>query len=125
MTLSLSESAQEIERVMDLPFHPVTDAGKAELIRALYQTARTPQHARATMDELVRGERCPTPKEIIDTAWALLPEHEKRARGCRFGCIEGWRMVRLRNGYEGVQRCACQKKQTEDAKVAAAHDEEW
>ncbi len=122
MTISLPECAEQIERVMDLPYAPKTDAGKAELIRALYDVARSPQHAQRTISELVRGDRCPTPKEIIDTAWSLLTDAEKAGKRCAH-CIDGWRQVKMRNGYEGVQRCSCQNAAVDHKMVAAGGDE--
>jgi hypothetical protein len=122
MTISLPECAEQVERVMDLPYSPKTDAGKAELIRALYDVARSPQHAQRTISELVRGDRCPTPKEIIDTAWGLLSDAEKAGKRCPL-CIDGWAEAnRVINGIEYAyrKRCACRAASAVDHKMVAA-----
>lgn len=104
----------QVERLSCLPRYPDLDAGRAELIRALKESARSESHARRTIDALVRGERCATPGEIRDTAWSLLTDNERNTVGCDRCGGTGF-ISFVRNGYDCAAPCSCRPKPPAEA----------
>lgn len=119
------QALTQIERVLGLPYAPVPDKSSvddtaiAELCKALIGSTRDLQHAKATIDELMRGERCPVPRDIYSTASSLAPEAQPR--NCERCHGTGWEHRKVRTfdkharrviEVDASQRCSCSQVAT-------------
>ncbi len=59
-----------------LPFYPSQREAIVELINAVERFAESETHANTIKDELIYGDRCPTPGEIRATALATKPKDD-------------------------------------------------
>lgn len=79
----------QIDRLGGFDFPPTTTAGLKELYLTLQQCARSDDHARRIVDEIIESpggddgiHRWPKPDQIRSIAWSLLSDAEK-AIGCK------------------------------------------
>lgn len=59
-----------------MPFYPSAPEALTELINAVERFAESETHANSIKDELIYGDRCPTPGEIRATALSTKPKAE-------------------------------------------------
>lgn len=95
---------------------PKTSAGIQELIETLERSSRNDDHAKRTVDRMLKDAQfCPTPAQIITAASsepaATVPEIPP---GCARCYGSGWMQITRRiNGlvYDGVKFCECGRGQ--------------
>ena len=114
-------AAQQVARLSGLVGFPADLTPQAELVSALTQ-APDERTARKAIDEWLSEERyAPTPADItallrrLQFGETMYTQWEPVLDPCPRCSGTGWEPVEMGDGYSGVRRCACRRKQAAEA----------
>lgn len=106
-TTSMAVCEFQVRRLSGHPRFPRDPVAGRELVKALFDHARSDAHAKRTVDALIEspGHNC-LPDDITRAAWSLLEDDEKKPAGrdCP-RCFGSGFVTVVRGGYEGAEPC--------------------